>query len=194
MNFLAHSFLSGDVSEIMVGNFIADFVKGKSYTKYPNDIQKGILLHREIDHYTDKHEIVLRSKDKLRKSYRHYAGVIVDIFYDHFLAAGWSKYSHQKLLPYTEHVYYQIAEYESILPEKVQWMLPHMRRNNWLFNYATIEGIQKTLSGMARRTKYQSNMEKATLELEAHYEQFQSEFHQFFPEVIAFAENKLAQL
>ncbi|MGI9545525.1 MAG: ACP phosphodiesterase [Cyclobacteriaceae bacterium] len=194
MNFLAHSFLSGGISEIMVGNFIADFVKGRGYLEYPEDIQKGIILHREIDHFTDKHQIVLRSKDKLRAGYRHYAGVIVDIFYDHFLAAGWSKYSDQKLLPFTEQVYQYIGLHESILPEKVQWILPHMSKNNWLFNYATIEGIQKTLSGMAKRTKYQSNMEKATIELEAHYEQFHREFHQFFPEVMAFTKNKLAQL
>ena len=194
MNFLAHSFLSGNSSEVMVGNFIADFVKGKKYLQYPDGIKKGILLHREIDHFTDQHELVRQSKDKLRSRYRHYSGVIVDIFYDHFLAAGWDQYSELSLLPFTQQLYHHVGSYETILPAKVQYILPHMRKNNWLLSYATIAGVQRTLTGMSMRTKYQSNMENAVGELEASYEQFRQEFHQFFPQAITFSQNKLAQL
>src|SRR5450432_1821563 len=92
MNFLAHLYLSGDNPQVMIGNFIGDFVKGKNLTeRFDTDVAKGIALHREIDWFTDTHIVVKQSKDRLRPKYRHYAGVIVDIFYDHFLAKNWDK-------------------------------------------------------------------------------------------------------
>ena len=88
MNFLAHIYLSGEDTPLMIGNFIGDFVKGNEYKNFPADIQNGVLLHREIDSYTDSHEIVLESKKRLREKYRHYSGVITDIFYDHYESHG----------------------------------------------------------------------------------------------------------
>ncbi len=89
MNFLAHIYLSGNQERVMIGNFIGDFVKGKAWEEFDSAIQRGILLHREIDRYTDDHEVVIKTKERLRPKYHHYAPVISDVFYDHFLASLW---------------------------------------------------------------------------------------------------------
>jgi len=101
MNFLAHIYLSGDNEQVKIGNFMADSIKGKKYLKYPGDLQKGIILHRAIDYYTDTHPVFKQSTQKLFPEYGHYSGIIVDIFYDHFLASNWKKYSEVPLKEYT---------------------------------------------------------------------------------------------
>src|SRR5580704_12124651 len=110
MNFLAHIYLSGNNHELMIGNFIADFVKGNKKNDYPDGIRKGIELHRAIDDYTDHHEITGRSKDRLRMKYHKYSGVIVDIYYDHFLAANFAQYSPKTLQQYSEDTYHILKE------------------------------------------------------------------------------------
>ena len=183
MNFLAHLFLSGDNEQVMVGNFIGDFVKGSQLNNYPSEIRKGIALHRSIDHYTDNHPVVLESKVRLRTKFRHYAPVIVDVFYDHFLAKDWSFFSTVPLKEYTVGFYKMIDRYFDILPAGVINMLTFMSRDNWLYNYQFIEGIDRALCGMSRRTKFNSKMEEAAKALESDYEQYQKEFHSFFPEL-----------
>jgi acyl carrier protein phosphodiesterase len=182
MNFLAHLYLSGSSPEVRVGNFMGDFVRGRDLAdRYPQDVVKGILLHRVIDEFTDKHAIVKQSKDRLRPKYRHYAPVIVDIYYDHFLAINWHLY-HTDLLPdFAEECYDSIYKSEPILPEQVKWMLPHMIKGNWLVNYGKVEGIQRALSGMTRRSKFDSKMNEAVVELENFYKEFDAEFQEFFP-------------
>jgi acyl carrier protein phosphodiesterase len=182
MNFLAHLYLSGDDPKLMVGNFIGDFVKGKSaLEKFEPQIIKGIELHRAIDAFTDKHTIVAQSKTRLREKYRHYAGVIVDVFYDHFLAKNWNLFHPQPLLDFSLHSYETIDSFEAILPEEVKQMLPYMKRGNWLVNYAEVEGIHRALSGMASRTPFVSKMEEATHDMVTHYADFENEFKEFFP-------------
>lgn len=195
MNFLAHFYLSGEIPSIIVGNFIGDFVKGKQIEEYEEMVAKGILLHREIDYYTDTHEIVLLSKQKLRKRYRHYAGVVADIFYDHFLAVNWKSYSSRSLGDFAESSYQTVLQKQLILPDAANFMLPYMIHNNWLVNYATIEGVSRACKGIARRTKFKSNMEYAAEDLKKHYDAFQTEFNAFFPEIIEHVEEfKRAQL
>lgn len=184
MNFLAHSFLSGSSETILVGNFIGDFVKGQGYRDYEGGIQKGIILHREIDSFTDQHQLVRQSKVRLQENYHHYAGVVVDLFYDHFLARNWARYSNQSLAEFAQQVYRIIAENQEDLPKRVSIMLNYMVRGNWLLNYAEINGIDRALTGMASRTKFRSNMENATQDLEKHYQEFESEFLEFFPQIM----------
>lgn len=188
MNFLAHLYLSGGIPEIMVGNFIGDFVKGRNLLEqFRPGIAKGIELHRMIDEFTDGHSIVMESKKRLRPKYRHYAAVIVDMYYDHFLARNWNDY-HPELLPdFAEKSYTIMEQHWPILPEGVRYILPYMIKSNWLVNYATIEGIQRALTGMSRRTKFVSGMNEATAELLAYYNDFESEFRLFFPELRGFA-------
>jgi acyl carrier protein phosphodiesterase len=184
MNFLAHLYLSGDNTSIMLGNFVGDFVKGKNIVeKVGAEMAKGIELHREIDFFTDQHPVVKESKNRLRPKYRHYSGVIVDVFYDHFLAKNWSEYHDQLLPDYADHVYDIIQKNSSLLPERVNMMMPYMIKGNWLVNYAQLEGIQRALSGMARRTPYESKMGESVSELQEYYQEFKTEFSIFFPEL-----------
>jgi acyl carrier protein phosphodiesterase len=184
MNFLAHLYLSGDDTPVMLGNFIGDFIKGKNLTERVGpEMARGIELHREIDFFTDQHPIVTESKKRLRPKYRHYSGVIVDVFYDHFLAKNWNDYHGQPLPAYADHVYALLQKNASLLPERVNQMLPYMIKGNWLVNYSTLEGIHRALSGMARRTPYESKMDESVVDLQEEYEKFKTEFVMFFPEL-----------
>ncbi|MDU8886835.1 acyl carrier protein phosphodiesterase [Yeosuana sp. MJ-SS3] len=194
MNYLAHIYLSGNNDLVTIGNFIADGIKGKAYKKFPKEIQIGILLHREIDTYTDKHKTVRQSTKRLHKKYSHYSGIIVDILYDHFLAKNWNRYSEVPLKNYAEYFYDSLEEHFEILPQRIQKMMPYMIIDNWLLSYASIEGITRVLNGMNRRTKNKSHMNEAINELEEFYDEFESEFTIFFKDLIKFSNNKRKEL
>jgi acyl carrier protein phosphodiesterase len=195
MNFLAHQLLSGGDHQLMVGNFIADFVKGRTALgQFEREIVKGIELHRAIDAFTDTHPVVAQSKDRLRSKYRHYSGVIVDVFYDHFLARYWNHYHPTPLSDFAQTVYQVMEEHHSILPNEVRQMLPYMSRGNWLVNYSKVEGIQRALSGMSSRTPYVSRMEEATTDLVEYYNNFKNEFDTFFPMLQRHCENWIIDL
>lgn len=194
MNFLAHLYLSGSDPDVMTGNFIGDFVKGRSWgDSYPPEVVQGIELHRSIDAFTDSHSVVSKSKKRLFPTYRHYAGVIVDIYYDHFLARNWNEYHHDLLPDYAEQCYKILQSRPYTLPKQVDMLLPHMMRTNWLVNYGTMEGIHRALSGMARRTTFASKMEEAIQDLERDYQLFKQEFDAFFPELKQHAQEVLRQ-
>ena len=194
MNFLAHIYLSGNNDLITIGNFIADSIKGKQYKDYPDGIKIGILLHREIDTFTDAHQTVRLSTKRLHKRYSHYSGVIVDILYDHFLAKNWSHYSSTPLELYVNHFYELLETNFDILPRQIQTMMPYMLSENWLLNYAKINGIQNVLNGMNRRTKNRAGMNRATEELQEFYSEFEDEFTSFFEELRSFSNKKLDEL
>ena len=194
MNFLAHIYLSGDNEAVTIGNFIADGIRGKDYKKFPKDIQTGILLHRHIDTYTDAHTTVRMSTKRLHKNYSHYSGVIVDILYDHFLAKNWKTYSDISLEKYVAGFYNTLEDNFSILPHRVQKMMPYMVANNWLLSYASIDGISKVLEGMNRRTQNRAKMHLAVNELEEFYDDFETEFTIFFKELSVFSKLKLIEL
>ena len=170
---------------------MADFIKGNDYQNYPPEIAKGILLHREIDHYTDQHPEFVRSKRRLQPAYRHYSAVIVDMYYDHFLAANFDLFHNDSLLSFTKNVYETIGNHSHLLPNRAQLLLKYMSRDNWLLSYADIRGIEQALGGMSRRTKFKSNMEFAGKELRLHYDQFKSEFMAFSPDIIDFVKSKI---
>lgn len=186
MNFLAHIYLSGNSDKLIIGNFIGDAVKGSDYLKFDPEIIKGIKLHRRIDEFTDCHQVVMQSKNRLRPTYGKYSSVIVDIFYDHFLAAFWDNYSDTPLPVYVHRVYELMNENLHLLPLKVQHFLPYMVSGNWLLNYANLEGIESALTGMARRARFESGMEKAGEDLKKDYALYKKEFEIFFPELKEF--------
>lgn len=194
MNFLAHIYLSGENDLITVGNFMADGIKGKRYQNYPREVRIGILLHREIDTFTDAHPTVRRSTKRLHENYGHYSGVIVDILYDHFLAKNWSQYSDTPLPLFVDHFYDLLKVHYRILPSRVQKMMPYLIADNWLLSYAKIEGIQKVLNGMNMRTNNKSGMHRATDELKEYYHEFEEEFTLFFEELRLFSQKKLTLL
>ena len=183
MNFLSHLFLSGDSDGIKIGNFIADSVKGSNYKSFNEEIQKGILMHRKIDAFTDSHPIVEFSKVRLRPHYKKYASVIVDIYYDHFLAKNWTTYSNESLENFTQNVYALVNSNSELLPEKSKQFAYYMIQNNILFHYNSLAGIEKVLYGMSRRAKYVSNMEYSIQDLRMHFDLFENEFNLFFPEL-----------
>jgi len=184
MNFLAHIYLSGNNPEIMVGNFIGDFVKGRNLLEqFEPDIAKGVELHRAIDDFTDHHAVVHQSKVRLRPKYRHFAAVIVDIFYDHFLAQHWADFHQDSLDHFTQESYDRIQDHWNILPPGVKQMLPHMIGHNWLLHYREIDGIARVLKGMAQRSRFDSRMDESVHELREFHSEFNNEFLLFFPEL-----------
>lgn len=194
MNFLAHIYLSGNSDLIKIGNFMADGIHGKNFEDFPQEVAKGIVLHREIDSFTDFHPIFRKSKHRLHEKYGHYSGVIVDMFYDHFLAKNWKQYSDVKLEDYTLHFYHILKENYTILTDKTKEMMPYMIEYNWLSSYATIDGLAEILRQMDRRTKYRSNMQLSVNELREFYADFEEEFTSFFEELRTFAREKMEQL
>ncbi|MGB5555785.1 MAG: acyl carrier protein phosphodiesterase [Flavobacteriaceae bacterium] len=190
MNFLAHIYLSFGDDQITLGNFIADSIRGNKFEHLPPRVQQGIFLHREIDTYTDAHEIPKISSKRLHKNYSHYSRVIVDIFYDHFLAKNWQQYSDTLLEVFVENFYDLLEEHYTILPQGVKRMMPYMIADNWIYNYSKMEGIAKVLTGMNRRTSNKSKMNFAILDLEEHYDAFEAEFSAFFEELTTFTRQK----
>jgi acyl carrier protein phosphodiesterase len=194
MNFLAHIYLSGDNDLIKIGNFMADGIRGKHFESYPLEIQKGIILHRAIDTFTDAHPIFRQSTKKLHEKYHHYAGVIVDVFYDHFLAKNWNTYSDEKLEEFVERFYQSLHNNPDILSDRTKGMMPYMIEYNWLVSYQTVEGINRILTQMDHRTKNESKMRFATTELSEFYSEFETEFSEFFKELILFSNEKIMTL
>ena len=194
MNYLAHIFLSGTDRRLQVGNFVGDFVKGRRHEAYPGKIQQGILLHRDIDSFTDAHPIYRKSKHRLHEKYGHYSGVIMDIAYDHFLAKNWSKYSNEKLEDYAADFYKLMQDNYEILTERTKGMLPYMIGRNWLVSYATIAGLEMILFQMDYKTKHRAHMQEAIVEIQDFYTEFESEFFQFFEELVLSCQQKLKEL
>lgn len=194
MNFLAHLYLSQNNTNIMIGNFIADHIRGNNYEGFSKEIQKGIFLHREIDTFTDAHKIVRKSKRRLHKRYRHYDGVIIDIFYDYFLAKNWSNYSDIPLELYTKSVYDLFDKIKLELPKKSQQFIKYMIEYNILFNYQYKDGIAKVLNGMNSRTKGKSQMNLAIEDLQNLEPKFEEDFTTFFEDLRKFTNEKLNEL
>ncbi len=193
MNFLAHIYLSGDNDLLKIGNFMADSIRGHRYEAYPTEIRKGILLHRAIDSFTDMHPIYRQSKHRLHEKYGHYSGVIMDIFYDHFLAKNWNNYSDEKLEDYAENFYNLLRNNYEILTERAQGMIPYMIGRNWLVSYASIEGLEMIMFQMDHRTKNRVAMHESIVELQQFYAEFQTEFQLFFDELQQHCQEKLAE-
>ena len=194
MNFLAHIYLSFNDKEITIGNFIADSIRANKFQHLPIKVQKGIKLHRLIDTYTDTHAIPKISSKRLHANYSHYIRVIVDIYYDHFLAKNWSKYSDIPLDVFVDNFYDLLEDNYEILPDGIKRMMPYMIADNWIFNYSKMDGIARVLNGMNRRTKNKSKMNFAILDLEEHYDEFEKEFTEFFEELISYSKHKYISL
>ncbi|MFC4739941.1 ACP phosphodiesterase [Flavobacterium ponti] len=194
MNFLAHIYLSDNNDFIKIGNFMADGIRGNDYLNYPDEIKKGIILHRYIDTFTDANEIFRISKHRLHERYGHYSGVIVDILYDHFLAKNWSNYSDESLTSFVYSFYQSLEDNYDVLSPKTKRILPVMIEHNWLESYASVEGISKILYQMDYRTKFKSKMQFAVEELEMFYSDFENEFTLFFEELRNHVKDKLVEL
>ena len=190
MNFLAHLYLSGESDGIKVGNFIGDYVKGKQYLSYPDEVQTGILLHRQIDTFTDNHPLVKECSELLRPVYRRYSGIIIDLYFDHFLASLWNNYSDDRLRDFTKHVHAVLLKNFFVLPSQVRQFLPFLIQNKRLQSYAEIDGIIKAIEIMANYTSLPAESQHAKSILQENYLFFKDCFIAFFQEIIQLAENK----
>ncbi len=187
MNYLAHAYLSFNHPEILVGNMISDYVKGKKKFGYPAGIQKGIILHRAIDTFTDDHPATKKAKEVFRPHYRLYSGAFVDVVYDHFLATDDREFPGSSLLNFSAQVYTMLDEYTHWFPDPFSRMFPYMKEQNWLFNYQEKWGIEKSLGGVVRRAAYLTESDTAFRLFEEHYQLLSGCYRQFWADLQPFA-------
>jgi acyl carrier protein phosphodiesterase len=184
MNFLAHLFLSGNSPELLVGNLMGDFVKGRLEGYFPAGIEQGILLHRRIDSFAGRSEYFHRSRHRLDKQFGLYRGVLVDLFYDHFLAAHWDDYADVPLSLFLSEAWRVLSRHREILPDRLQRIMPLMF-DEWLPSYREIRGIAAVLGRMSRfRIRRANRLAEGAEELNRHYGELYSDFREFFPELI----------
>jgi acyl carrier protein phosphodiesterase len=194
MNFLAHAFLSFGDEDILAGNMISDFVKGKAQYTYPEGIQKGIQLHRAIDAFTDRHEATKEAAHFFKTPYRLYSGPIVDILYDHFLAGDATLFPGDSLLHFSHTVYATLEKQAAWLPPTFARALLYMKEENWLWNYRTPEGIRRSLNGLARRATYLTEGQTAFILFQQHYTALEACYRYFITDVKSFAKQQIAAL
>ncbi len=186
MNYLAHAYLSFNDPEILVGNMISDFVKGKKKFDYPVRIQSGIMLHRLIDSFTDDHPATKEAKEFFRPDYRLYSGAFIDVVYDHFLAIETGEFTESSLFTFSQQVYSVLQENKQWFPERFAGMFPYMQSQNWLFNYRTTRGIEKSFGGLVHRSVYMTESETASRLFKKHYQPLQECFRHFWEEAKPF--------
>ena len=195
MNYLAHAYLSFNHPEILTGNMISDFVKGKKKFDYSPVIQQGIKLHRAIDEFTDFHPVTQTAKAYFKKDYRLYSGAFIDVIYDHFLANDTTAFaSPVELNLFCQATYISLTDNSAVLPPKFLQILPYMQQQNWLYHYSFREGIEKSFGGLVRRAAYLSESEIAFKIFNEHYETLEECYQLFFPSLKKFAHEQLAEL
>jgi acyl carrier protein phosphodiesterase len=187
MNFLAHLYLAGDCPERLVGQMMADFVRGRVSEELGDGIRAAIQAHRRIDAFSDRHPVVLRSKRRSGEENRRYAGVAVDLFYDHFLARHWERFSPVALEAFTHAAYETLLAREAIFPERMALVVRRMAAQDWLGSYREVEGIGCALRGISRRCRRENRLPEGVRDLRAHYAAFEDDFLTFFPEVVRFS-------
>lgn len=186
MNHLAHAYLSGDNEQVLLGNLMGDFVKGAIGEELPPDIRRGIRLHRLIDTYTDADPAFHRSRERLQKPFRRYGGILVDIFYDHFLSKHWEQYSARPLAEYSQNIYRLLERERVLLPERMRGFVAYMIGNDILTAYGRVDGIRQVLNGMSRRLSFANPLAEGIVELERNYEGFREDFELFLPRLAAY--------
>ena len=195
MNYLAHAYLSFNDPEILVGNLISDYVKGRKKFDYSTRIQDGIALHRAIDSFTDDHPVTKEIKKIFADVYRLYSGAFMDVVYDHFLAKDKSLFAgDDKLMSFSLNTYEMLEVYELVFPEKFRMMFPYMKKFNWFYNYQFEKGIERSFEGVARRAVYLDESEKAYQLFIKNYQLLENAYQQFFPELLAFAKNEFEKI
>ena len=192
MNYLAHAYLSFNYTEILIGNMISDYVKGKHKYDYSPEIQSGIMLHRLIDEFTDAHEVTKAAKEYFRPKYRLYAGAFIDVAYDHFLATDKEIFPDENTLKeFSLSVYDRINPSVDTLPIKFQKMFLHMSKHDWLFHYRFKEGIEKSFEGLKYRAKYIDETHTAYKLFNEHFVELKMCYETFFPELKTFVKKRL---
>ena len=194
MNYLAHLYLAEQSSEGLLGSLLGDFVKGRLDDRYPQTVRRGIALHRAIDSFTDAHPLHLASRNRIGSERRRYAGIIIDVCYDHFLCRHWAEYSSESLDCFAARVYGILHEHRDELPDRLRAIVPHMIADDWLGSYAVLENVGRALDGIARRITRSNSLAGAVIEIEANYAALNDDFQRFFPQLQLQAESILSTL
>lgn len=198
MNYLAHLFLTDDSPHGLIGALLPDLVRGSSSGPAHPAIRAAVRLHRRIDAFTDSHYLFVRSRRRLGPEHGFLAGVIVDMFYDHFLAADWSRYSDTPLTDFVTHVYEVFARHTDLMPEQMRPPIQRMIDQDWLGSYATVGGISSRLAQMsahlAKRLGRPVRMQDAIAALQTNRDALAADFHAFFPLLIDHAQVKMTMV
>ena len=194
MNLLAHAVLSFHEPDLLVGQMISDYVKGRKQFDYPDGIRQGITLHRQIDTFTDAHPVVAEAKEFFRADYRLYSGAFVDVSFDHFLALRREEFLPGDLFTFSQQVYEVLGRHTMQMPPAFARMFPHMQRHNWLAGYAAHEGIHRSFEGLVHRAAYLDNSTQAAVIFERNYQALSGYFDAFWPQLKSFARGEIAQM
>ena len=188
MNYLAHAYLAESSDEFLIGSFIGDFVKGSVGKSFSSEMTRGIRFHRQVDAFADAHHLSRNSRNLFSHQRRRYAGIILDICYDHFLSKHWSSYTDKELSGFINRVYALLEHYRRILPETLQVVLPRMFKQNWLACYRTLEGVDMTLNRIAKRITRENRLSGSIGEIKDNYKELETNFLNFFPDLLTFSE------
>jgi acyl carrier protein phosphodiesterase len=194
MNFLAHAYLSFGHPQVLTGNMVSDFVKGKARFTFPPLVQSGIALHRAIDAFTDAHPVTKEAMEIFRPHYRLYSGAIMDVVYDHFLARDETIFSDDSLHQFTTGVYATLDDHAFCLPPQFAHVLGYMKSENWLYNYRSTAGIEKSLCGLSMRAAYMADSREAVALLHRHYAYLNNLYTHFMADVKLFAKGRFDEL
>lgn len=186
MNFLAHTFLSCNDEQLLLGNFLADFLKNKEVILLPEGIQKGIFLHRQIDSFTDEHPMVRQGTRRLQAYHHKYSSVIIDIYYDYLLANNWSLYTEESLEGFTQKVYTILEKNMHLMPQRLQGRIANMIAHEWLISYSKKDGLAYTFQRVKERVSQPEQFAGVMDSLDRDIEALTIEFNSFFPDIIKF--------
>lgn len=185
VNWLAHLRLAPEDPMLAIGNLCGDFVAGVDLTRLPAALQRGIFQHRAIDRFVDGHAVMLRSRQRLGPGLRRFAGVLIDVFYDHFLARDWDTHGDGRPLgSFAASTYALLERHAAVLPDRLRQALPAMRAEDWLTGYARLDGIDRTLARMATRLRRPTPLAEGGALLRAAYAPLGSDFAELWPELV----------
>lgn len=194
MNHLAHCFLSFGNEDLLVGNFIGDFVKGNAWKNYPEGVQHGILLHRTIDAYTDDHPATRQSKERVRPFAGRYASAVTDILYDYLLAIHWDKYTDEPFEVFAEKTYNQLKKRTGEMPSELKERLPQMLKGQFLHGYTHREGLEWVFERFSRRMVGGMDTTALVNSFFENLESFSTDFLLFFPDLLNTARQRKEEL
>ncbi|NWK57609.1 DUF479 domain-containing protein [Verrucomicrobiaceae bacterium N1E253] len=189
MNFLAHLLLADDSAASRIGNLLGDFARGpieQHCASFPKEVVRGIQMHRFIDGFTDSHPAFLRCRRMIHPERRRFAGIMVDLFWDHFLSIHWKDYHASPLETFCQQIYSEMEDHPEWLAGRLGKMFPIMKRENWLMRYSTLEGMALTLEEVSHRSPRIRPIAKGMEDLTSNYEALDSQFQVFMPELLAF--------
>lgn len=189
MNLVAHQLLSFNIPDLQVGNALAEFVRGKDYQDYPKNIATGILLHRNIDSFTDFHPIVKQTTTIFHEHYKKFAPIITDVIYDYYLIKNWHLYCNESFEDFKQKCYELMNSKMLLFPSKMQFFMKMLIKEDWFERYTTYEGIEFTLYKLSQKSKFTSNMNNSLKEIYIQDKNIEQQFLTFYPQLMNFCKS-----